>query len=336
MDSINEFEFTPASEYKERHGLFIALVGGTNSGKSFSALRLATGIASAQGKRVAVLDTEGGRILHLRKHFDFDFRQLEPPHRPQRYLQAAQSAQTRGYGCMVIDSFSMEWRGPGGKLEWNDEELEKFVARKKADAEAKNWTFDETKTRLAGKAAASIEPSMSHKAMEFGFLQLRMPIIFAIRGANTYDPDKRASVFKAQCRQDFLFDVTVSFRLSSDKKGVIDLTDAKAWKMEGDHAAIFKDGELLSERHGELVNAWATNAPLPEKEGKAEKAAASLIDTANAADTEEALLNAHAGETERKQLDWLKAKRPELFKKVNDAVAAKMGSLQTPAGGALL
>lgn len=321
-------DFIPASEYKERHGLFIALVGGTNSGKSWSALRLATGIANAQGKRVAALDTEGGRLLHLRNHFDFDVRVLEPPHRPFRYLEIAQSAQAKGYGCLVIDSFSMEWRGPGGKLEWNDEELEKFVARRKADAEAKGWSFDEAKTRLAGKAAASIEPSMSHKAMEFGFLQLRMPIIFAIRGAKTYDPDKREAVFKAQCRQDFLFDVTVSFRLAQDKKGIIDLTDAKAWKMEGDHAAIFKDGEQLSERHGELVNAWATNAPLPKKEGKAEKAAAALIQAANDADSEDALLNAHAGETERKQLEWLKDKRPELHKQVNDAVAAKLASLQ--------
>lgn len=326
------FEFTPASEYKERHGLFIALVGGTNSGKTFSALRLAKGIAAAQGKRTAVLDTEGGRTLHLRHHFDFDVRVLEPPHRPQRYLEIAQSAQNKGYGCLVIDSFSMEWRGPGGKLEWNDEELEKFVARRKADAEAKGWNFDEMKTRLAGKAAASIEPSMSHKAMEFGFLQLRMPIIFAIRGAKTYDPDKRDAVFKAQCRQDFLFDVTVSFRLAQEAKGIIDLTDAKAWKMEGDHATIFKNGEQLTERHGELVNAWATNAPLPEKEDRATKAVANLVALAEAATNEESLLNAHAGETERKQLDWLKAKRPELYKRVNDAVTAKMADLHAPMG----
>lgn len=343
MDGIADFEFTPASEFKERHGLFIALVGGTNSGKTYSALRLAKGIADAQGKKIAVLDTEGGRTLHLKDEFKFDVRVLEPPHRPQRYLMAAQSAQARGYGCMVIDSFSMEWRGPGGKLDWTDEELEKFVARKRADAEAKNWNFDEVKTRLAGKAAASIEPSMAHKMMEFGFLQLRMPIIFAIRGAETYDPDARKSVFKAQCRRDFLFDVTVSFRLAQDKKGIIDLTDATTWKMEGAHAAIFKGGEQLSERHGELVNAWATNSPLPEKaankttsssSGKAEQAADALIAAANKAADETALLNAHAGETEAKQLAWLKDKRPELFKKVNDAVAAKLASLQggAPAG----
>jgi len=239
-------DFTPAKDYRQRHGLFIAVIGGTNSGKTFSSLRLASGIAKPQGKRVAVLDTEGGRTLHLRNHFDFDVRVLEPPHRPERYLDIARSAQERGYGVLVIDSFSMEWRGPGGKLDWNDEKLAEYVERKRAEAKEKGWRFDEEKTRFAGKAVASIEPSMSHKMMEMALLGLRMPVIFSIRGGMTYDPDKRASVFKAQCRQDFLFDVTVSFRLAAEKKGIIDLSEAAKFKMEGDHAAIFKDGEQLS------------------------------------------------------------------------------------------
>lgn len=259
-----DFTFTPAKDYTDRHGLFIALVGGTNSGKTYSGLSLAKGIAEAQGKRIAVLDTEGGRTLHLKKVFGFDVRVLEPPHRPARYLQAAQSAQAKGYGALLIDSFSMEWRGLGGKLDWTDEKLDEFVQKKKFFAERDNERFDEEKARLAGKAAASIEPSMSHKLMELGLLGLRMPVIFAIRGADSFDPKVNKAVFKAQCRQDFLFDVTVSFRLASDKKGIIDLSDAKTWKMEGDHAAIFKNGEQLSEEHGRLVNAWAAGAPLPK------------------------------------------------------------------------
>lgn len=44
------------------------------------------------------------------------------------------------------------------------------------------------------------------------------------------------------------------------------------------------------------------------------------------------LLNAHAGETEKKQLAWLKDKRPELYREVNDAVAAKLKALQGDGG----
>ena len=65
------FTFAPAETFTERAGLFVSLTGGTNSGKTFSALRLARGIAGPNGK-IAVLDTEGGRTLHLKDEFRFD------------------------------------------------------------------------------------------------------------------------------------------------------------------------------------------------------------------------------------------------------------------------
>lgn len=65
------YTFRPAVSYSERHGCFVALVGGPSSGKTFSALRLARGIAGKDGK-IAVLDTEAGRTLHLKRDFAFD------------------------------------------------------------------------------------------------------------------------------------------------------------------------------------------------------------------------------------------------------------------------
>ena len=97
--------------------------------------------------------------------------------------------------------------------------------------------------------------------------------------------------------------------------------------MEGDHAAIFKDGEQLSERHGELMDAWAANAPLPPKEDKARAMTDSLIEKVSKAADESALLEALDGEAERKQLEWLKAKRPDLLAEVNEATDAKRKAL---------
>lgn len=250
------FKFRPAAEITERHGLFVALVGGTNAGKTFSALRLARGIAGPRGK-VAVLDTEGGRTLHLKDAFAFDVDVMSPPHRPERYLDAARTAQEAGYSCLVVDSFSMEWRGVGGVLDWIDEEIDVAVERRRAFADEKGWKFDENREREKVKASSSIRPKMSHKLMVSGLLGLRMPIVFAIRGEEVYDPDAKTTKFKAQCSPSFRFEVTVSFRLASDRKGIIDLSDPEKWKMEGAHAAIFKDGEQLSEQHGEKLAAWA-------------------------------------------------------------------------------
>lgn len=47
---------------RENVGLLIGLAGGTGSGKTYSAMRLASGIAG--DKPFAVIDTEAGRAKH--------------------------------------------------------------------------------------------------------------------------------------------------------------------------------------------------------------------------------------------------------------------------------
>ena len=243
------FTFKPASTFTERHGLFVALVGGTNSGKTYSALRLARGIAGPAGK-IAVADTEAGRTLHLKNEFNFDVAMMDSPHRPHRYAELAKDAEKADYAALVIDSFSAEWAGAGGVLSWADEEAVRMAG-------------DDEEKRERIKGATWIRPKSAHKAMVMSFLERRIPIIFSIRGEETFVPPK-TKLFKPICNKLFLFEVTVSFRLASDRKGIIDLSDASSWKMEGSHRDIFKDGEQLSEKHGELLAKWADGAPKPE------------------------------------------------------------------------
>lgn len=322
----DSLQFTPASKFTERHALIVALEAPPNSGKTWSGLRLCKGMADAQGKRVAVLDTEGGRTLHLRKHFDFDVLMQSAPHRPADYLKAAQAAQAAGYGALLIDSFSNVWRGIGGVLSWADDELEAYVEREKGYAQQYNRAFDESKARNAGKLSSLIRPKTAFKFMMAGLLDLRMPVVLSIRAELTYDPGKKEEVFKAHMQKGIGFDVTCRFRLMPDKKGIIDTSDSAKFKMEGDHAAIFKNGEQLSEKHGEALNAWATNS-LPEPEDKPAKAAESLKAAIAEAKTEEELLNALDAEKPKAQMAWLKANRPELFKAVNDASDARRKAL---------
>jgi hypothetical protein len=236
------YEFRPAASFTDRHGLFVALVGGTNSGKTFSALRLARGIAGPKGK-IAVADTEGGRTLHLKNDFDFDVLMMSPPHRPQHYADLARDAEQKGYDCLLIDSFSAEWAGMGGVLSW-------------ADDEATRLAGDDQAKRERVKGATWIRPKSAHKAMVYSFLERRMPIIFSIRGEETFVPPN-TKLFKPVCNKAFLFEVTVSFRLATDRKGFIDLSDPQSYKMEGAHRGIFKDGEQLAESHGAALAAWA-------------------------------------------------------------------------------
>lgn len=251
------FIFRPAKDFTDRHGAFVSLTGGTNSGKSFSALRLARGIAGPEGK-IAVCDTEGGRTLHLKEYFDFDAMLMEPPFRPHLFAQAAKDAEDAKYDACLFDSFSMEWTGIGGVLDWHEEELDATVAR----AKSRNDTRSEYAIREAAKMAAWIKPKGEHKAMVYSLLQRRIPIIFAIRGEESVKPgaksgDKPIKVFKSVCSPTFPFEVTVSFRLDSERKGFIDLSDPKSWKMEEAHQAIFRDGDQLSEEHGAAFARWA-------------------------------------------------------------------------------
>ena len=239
---MTSFTFKPAATFTERAGLFIALVGGTNSGKTFSALRLARGIAGPQGK-IAVLDTEGGRTLHLKEQFSFDVSLFDPPFVPERFSQGAIDAEAAAYDALVIDSYSMEWVGLGGVLDWQAAEHKKMGGN------------DNT------KGASWIKPKMAHKAMVYSLLQRRIPIIFSIRGEETFVPPK-TTIFKPVTNKAFPFEVTVSFRLESDRKGFIDLSDPKAWKMEGAHEAIFRHGDRISEDHGAALAAWARGAPI--------------------------------------------------------------------------
>lgn len=326
------FSFRPASTFNERHGLFVAFEGPPNSGKTVSGLRLARGIAGPEG-RIAVLDTEGGRTLHHRQTFDFDVMMMDPPHRPERYAEAARSAEEAGYAALLIDSYSAEWRGVGGVIDWMDEELATAVERAKVKAASSGWQFDEDRARNANKSAASIAPKMAHKLMVQSFLARRIPIIFAIRCEETYDPQTKKPVLKAQMAKGFRYEVTVAFRLAPDRKGIIDLRDPETWKMEGAHRALFRDGDQLSEDHGAALAAWARGeAPaVPEPPAPKWKARMDAM-LADVAAVEDGTALMRLIDTHRQARDWFRENRPEESATIEAAFAAAYQQHMAPAG----
>jgi len=82
------FQFKKA--IRENVNLLIGLAGGTGSGKTYTAMRLATGISA--GKPFCVIDTEAGRAKHYADQFNFDHGDLHPPFRPDNYANAIKAA----------------------------------------------------------------------------------------------------------------------------------------------------------------------------------------------------------------------------------------------------
>jgi hypothetical protein len=100
--------------------MLIGLAGASSSGKSFSALRLARGLAGE--KPFAAIDTESGRLLHYADRFQpWEYTPIGAPFRPAKYLEAINAADAKGYPVILVDSMSHEWDGSGGLLEWHDE-----------------------------------------------------------------------------------------------------------------------------------------------------------------------------------------------------------------------
>jgi hypothetical protein len=252
------FQFKPA--IREQVGLLIGLAGGTGSGKTFSALRLAAGISG--DKPFAVIDTEAGRAKHYADQFKFDHGDLAPPFTPQAYAQAILAADAAKYPCIVVDSMSHEWAGEGGVLEIQEAELDRMAG-------------DDWKKREACKMAAWIKPKMAHKKMVQRLLQVRAHLILCFRAEEKVEmvrdeqtkkmlivPKKSINGLDGWmpvCEKNLPYELTTSFLLTADAPGI-----AKPIKLQEQHRPMFRADKPISEGSGQRIARWAGGASVPK------------------------------------------------------------------------
>lgn len=94
--------------------LKIGLSGPSGSGKSFSALRLASGISD----KIAVIDTENNSASLYSDVFNFYVLELHAPYTVDKYLAAIELAIKNKYEILVIDSLTHVWDAEGGILNY--------------------------------------------------------------------------------------------------------------------------------------------------------------------------------------------------------------------------
>ena len=249
-------QFKPA--VREQISLIIGLAGGTGSGKTKTAMRLATGMSG--GKRFAVIDTETGRAKHYADEHQFDEGELNPPFRPQAYEEAILAA-AESYPVVVVDSFSHEWAGEGGILDWQEEELTRMAGN--------DW-----QRRESCKMAAWIKPKMAHKHMVQRLLQVRAHLIICMRSEPKVEMVKdnngkwqiqpKATLTGLDgwvpiCEKNFPFELTASFLLTADQPGI-----PKPIKLEGQHRPFFPLDRQIDETAGQRLAEWAAGGkPAP-------------------------------------------------------------------------
>lgn len=263
------FTFRPA--VRENVGLLIGLAGGTGSGKTYSAMRLAAGIAG--DKPFCVIDTEAGRAKHYADQFRFDHGDLHPPFRPEAYAEAIHAADKAGYPVIVVDSVSHVWAGEGGCLDWQEAELDRMAG-------------DDWKKREACKMAAWIKPKTAHKQMVQRLLQVRAHLILCFRAEEKIemvrgDNGKMQIVPKQSltgldgwvpiCEKNLPFELTASFLLLAKRPGI-----PQPIKLQEQHKALFPDGKPITEESGRRLAQWASGAA--KEPAATEKAGASQPD----------------------------------------------------------
>jgi hypothetical protein len=267
------FEFKPAK--RDNVKLLISLAGASGSGKTFSALELATGL-SPSGK-IGFLDTEARRALHYADRFTFMHADMKPPFPPEKFIEGIRAAEDAGMEVVVIDSASHEYDGEGGIMDWADQLAEGTPKpgienpRKPNDGDGwKDWLIKPVPSPGNWK-----EPKLAHKKMMNALLQLRCHVIFCLRADEKIRiiPPSAETKWKTAiepmgwtpiCEKRFQFEMTMSLTLRPDMPGRPDF--ALPHKIQEQHRDIFPAGEFITRRAGAQLAAWASGSDIAKPE----------------------------------------------------------------------
>lgn len=232
----------------ERSGarLVLGIAGISGSGKTYSALQLAWGLANGDASKVGMLDAENRRgslysdILKDKKtgkSHQFLIGDLDAPFSPQRYIDAIMEFQAAGVEVLVIDSVSHEWNGLGGVLAIVDSFEKSVHGWKRAKPE--------------------------HKRFMNTMLQCDMHIIVCIRASNKTDwkdpkNPKTLGILPVQ-QEEFMFEMTASMMMWNGGKS------REVMKCPEDLVPIFGETGGLTEgfltaRHGLSIRKWVDGA----------------------------------------------------------------------------
>jgi hypothetical protein len=246
--------FTDAVRTNSR--ILAGIAGPTGSGKTYSALRVATGLA--QGGTIAVIDTERGRALDYADGFAFKYAELDEPFTPQRYIEKLEQAEALNPAVIVVDSASHEHAGIGGVLDMHEAELQRMAGN--------DW-----KKREAMKFAAWVEPKEADKRYVSRLTRMRCHVIVCLRAEEKIDlvKDPETGKLKVVPKKTLAghvgwipvsgkalpFELTLSLVVTPDAPGV-----PHAIKLPEPLKPFVPLDAPLSEETGRLLAQWAAGS----------------------------------------------------------------------------
>jgi len=114
--------------------LRMAICGPTGSGKTYTAMRIASYLAKQCNSEIAVIDTEKGSARKYADKFSFDVDELKT-FEPQKMIDGLKAAADGGYKVSIVDSLSHFWNDEGGLLD----QVDKFAKKMKTPDSFAAW-----------------------------------------------------------------------------------------------------------------------------------------------------------------------------------------------------
>lgn len=143
--------FIPVTQIHDPLTLSIGLSGGSGTGKTYTALLMARGIAETMtgkpGAPIGYVDTENRRALHYKAAFPemmhFDFKAVDDKgdlvgFGPERWIEVIDAAEAAEMPVLILDSFSHAWEGVGGVLDLHATTLERLTGGNDALADKRS------------------------------------------------------------------------------------------------------------------------------------------------------------------------------------------------------
>jgi len=246
--------------------------GPSGSGKTYSSLLIAYGLTNDWSK-IAVIDTENGSANLYADLGPYHVLTLKAPFSPERYIECIRAAASNGYECLIIDSLSHEWSGPGGILEIH--------------------------SNIPGNSfAAWAKVTPRHNACIQEILQSNLHVIATMRSKTDYVmSDKNGKTvpekvgLKATQREDAEYEFTLVFEMNHLQQAVV----------SKDRTGLFINShELkLSPATGKLIKEWC-NAGETMPEPATSTATEDFNSRINACDTLEKLIQLYRAHPEHK------------------------------------
>ncbi len=249
------FIFKPA--IREKTPCIIGLAGPSKSGKTYSALRLAVGMA--QGGQVAMINTEGPRGHQYADKFKYIAADMLEPFSMKRYEEAIKDAAAIKPAILIIDSVSHAHEGIGGMLDQHESELDRMAGNDFKKRERMTW-------------AAWVKPKGDEANMINKMLQVGCHIILCFRAK------EKIKIVKGEEPKDLgwrpigsdriHFETAVTLILPPNSKGTPDLS-ATGSELREPFDKMIKS-EQINEELGKQFAEWANGGSAKKEEPKKE------------------------------------------------------------------